>query len=233
MGVSVINLYSEIEGLITRSNSVIPQQSRKKRVILYAKGLSAKVNQAKYALSRLSSFSDMSDDSTSSTEVESFPVTEQLQFYCDAFWAFLYSSLDVMAQLINQALRLEMDESKVSFNRVKDNMASQDPASDLTRNLARCQNSRAFKNLQRYRNCSIHRRQIYVEHTEIRTIVTSGYNRAGTYPGFTFRRILCDNPLVLTPTIKQERSIPEYLEDTLNSILVHICSSLRAIVPRN
>jgi hypothetical protein len=79
-----------------------------------------------------------------------------------------------------------------------------------------------FKNLDRYRNCSTHRRQIYIEEETKQVKGTAGYESSSTGPVITVVRTLCDNPLGLNPKTDQKRKIPDYMVKTRKKILRHI-----------
>ena len=82
--------------------------------------------------------------------------------------------------------------------------------------------SNCFKNLDRYRNCSTHRRQIYIR-VETKTIEeTPGYSSTGEL--ITVKRLLCDNPLSLNPIVRQERELISYCENILNRVSKEIIS---------
>jgi len=211
-----------IESLVRTADTAIKQKSRRQKVRLYAAGLRAKIRQAQLALQRLSEYDNRSDETITSTGQEEFSITEQVHFYCDTFWTFLYSSLDVMAQLVNQALSLKLKERDVTFKRVKSKLDRSKSGSPIEKRFADCIRSKAFKNLDRYRNCSTHRRQIYMTEETKSVKGTAEYKSSTTGGIVTVVRTLCDNPLKLSPRTTQNRRIPKYMADTRDKILRHI-----------
>jgi len=109
-----MNIQKEVEALISKADSKV-SEARRKKIHLYAEGVKAKIRQAEYALNKLESFSGRTDITMTSTAPDDYEISEQVGFYCDTFWAFLYSSLDVLAQVINQSLKLGMVERDVSL----------------------------------------------------------------------------------------------------------------------
>lgn len=180
------------------------------RISLYLTGVVAKVEHANYALSKLKELSVQSDASTT-THDDTFSVSERLHFYIDSFFAFLYSSFDVIAQVINQKLHLGIDEKQVSIKRVKNNIDINHSGIPLQGILNRLFRSNAFKNLDKYRNCSTHRRQIYIYTKTVVIEETPGYTTTGDLT--TVKRLLCDDPLTLRPTVNQERELIKYCEN--------------------
>ena len=226
------DVLSEIDSLITRGKKAIPRKSRRKKLKLYAEGLKAKLRQVDFALAQLSQYQEQADGLTERTGSRAFSVTDQIQFYCDAFWTFLYSSLDVLAQVINQALELGLNEQEVSFKKIEGHLRSKEKGNRLQVLVTKCRNSRPYRNLDNYRNCSIHRRQIYIEE-ELRIVRhTPGYESATTTgPTVSVERLLCKDPLSLTPEPDRRRKIPDYLEETREKIRNAIEDIVRAILP--
>jgi len=98
------DIFHLIDELIRKSKQVIRQKTRSKKIELYAEGLRDKLKQAQFAIERMNS--SLSDIDSSSGKVD-FSTLEKAHFYCDSFWAFSYSSLDVTAQIINQLQGLQ------------------------------------------------------------------------------------------------------------------------------
>jgi len=211
-----------IDSLVVEVDTTIRQKTRRQKVRLYSAGLKAKIKQADFALQKLSEYDNRSDEIITSTGEDDFLITEQVHFYCDTFWTFLYSSLDVLAQIVNQVLRLNLKERAVTFKGVKSKLHSRQNASRIQKRFERCFSSKAFKNLDRYRNCSTHRRQIYMKEETKSEKGTAGYKSSTTGTVVTVVRTLCDNPLVLSPRTSQNRRIPKYMAETRDKILRHI-----------
>ena len=198
----------------------MPQKTRRQRLKLYALGVRSKIRQANYALTQLSKFAPLSDSDTTATN--EYEVHARVGFYCDSFWAFLYSSLDVLAQVINQALKLGIPEKIVSFKSVARALKLNHKGTPIEKKVNVCLKSTAFKNLDKYRNCSTHRREIYfLEKTEVVKEI-AGYNTTVTTGVESVTRLICDDPLVLTPKVEQKRKIPDYLETTEKRIIKQV-----------
>jgi len=226
-----MKIQQRVEAIIAEADSNVPQKMRRQKIRLYTEGLKSKVRQAEYALAQLASFADRTDATTTSTAADDYEISEQVGFYCDAFWAFLYSSLDVLAHVINQSLKLGMDERNVSFKQVAQNLSKNQKGTALQQELDKCLRSNVFKNVEAYRNCSTHRRQIYIEE-EIKIVKrTAGYHTTSTGSVESVIRVLCDKPLNATPTTKQNKKIPQYLASAKDNIIKRIDAILKTIKP--
>ena len=215
-----MEVYDIIKEMAERISANEPTRVSK-RIKLYSSGVIAKIQHANYALTKLKELSTQSDISSTNQTIE-FAVSERLHFYIDSFFAFLYSSFDVIAQVINQKLHLNKDERKVSINSIRDEINNSHSGIPLNTILNQLFRSNCFKNLDRYRNCSTHRRQIYIR-VETRTIEgTPGYSSTGELT--TVKYLLCDNPLSLNPIVKQERELISYCENMLNRVSKEIIS---------
>jgi Cthe_2314-like HEPN len=200
-----MSVYDDIAAMITRASSGKPATTTQ-RIKLYGYGLSAKLRQAEYAMSRLSLLTGAGSSSTTSTS--EYTPEDQLHFYVDSFFAFLYSVFDVLGQVTNQTAGLGLDEEDVSFNKVKGKLANATGA--VPAHFIRISKTHKFKNLARYRNCSTHRRRIYVETTTVQG--TPGYS---TGPIGVVKHVLADDPLALKPKVKQKREVVEYCTKSL------------------
>ena len=215
----------------TRALDAIPQLRRKNSLKVYCEGLKAKAAQADFALQQLGDLENQSDATRTSTDPSEPTIQQRVEFYCDSFWAFLYSCLDVLSQIANQALKLGLDERQVSFKKVKSHLEATMRGTSQDRAFHSCFRRNAFKNLDRYRNCLLHRRQIYVK-TEIHLEQHSaGYQTTTTRDTETVVRVLCDNPLDPTSRTTQRRRIPEYLERTRDRVFQDVETVLNAITP--
>jgi len=227
-----MSVFDKIDSFVDEARAIIPQETRSRKLKLYAEGLKAKITQVNFALERLSEFDNKTDDTTTSTAQDAFTITDQVHFYSDTFWTFLYSSLDVLGQVVNQAMNLGFDEKNVSFEQVNSKLqGNRYRQSGIAKKFAECVRSKAYKNVDRYRNCSTHRRQIYIQE-EIKTVKgTAGYRTSSTGPIVTVVRTLCDDPYALSPKIDQRRKIPEYMEKTRRNILSQIEKILKETKP--
>ena len=88
-----MSVFDEIDDLVDRSNTNVPQITRRQKIELYSEGLKAKIKQVEFALDSINSFAEQSDQTTSSTAPDNFLISDKIGFYCDSFWTFLYSTL--------------------------------------------------------------------------------------------------------------------------------------------
>lgn len=226
-----MSVFDEIDDLIDRSNTNVPQVTRRQKIELYSEGLKAKIKQVQFALDSINSFAEQSDQTISSTVPDDFLISDKIGFYCDSFWTFLYSSLDVLAQIINQTLKLNLNEKHVGFKAVENDLIQKHNTSNIQKNFTACKKSNSFKNLDAYRNCSTHRRQIYIKE-EIKIVKhTAGYRTTTSGPLESVQRLMCDNPLDLAPRTSQQRKIPDYMEDTMNKLIKQIEKILKNTKP--
>lgn len=227
-----MSIYEKIEDWIVDAETQVPQQGRKKRVRLYGEGVKSKLQQAEYSLKQISILSNEADDTVVTTGPEETPVSDRIGFYCDAFWAFLYSSLDILAQVINQSLKLRLSEQQVDFAKVAEKLdKAPHKGTPLQKKVDACNQSRTFQNIKKYRNCSTHRRQIYIEERVVVVRVPTGYRTTTTGPVESIVRIICDNPLEATPHINQSRTIPGYMEDTQTALHKHVMEIIKKLEP--
>ncbi len=224
----IMSVFEQVDLLMVRAQGNIPQRGRREKLQIYAEGLKAKVRQTEFALSTLSEYNNQTDAVTTSTSGDEFLIQDKVYFYCDTFWTFLYSSLDVLGQTVNQALKLKLKERKVSFKTIVDHLCQTQNGQDVQKRFSQCARSKAFKNLDAYRNCSVHRRQICIEEERRRTSMMGGYS---TGPGISVERFLCDNPLDMKPRTKQKRKIPDYMMEIRNKVHKQIENIIKAIEP--
>jgi Cthe_2314-like HEPN len=182
------------------------------RIQLYAEGTKAKLKNAEYALSKIRDLSTRNDAFTDSTEPD-FSISEKLQFHVDSFFAFLYSAFDIISHAINQKYRLTRDEREVSFDKVKRALDSRHQGSPIQQAYYEISKKIFFKNLDNYRNCSTHRRQICIRTTRIDVTATAGYSTSENFA--TMVHVLCDNPLSLAPRFTQRREVVAYCSRVL------------------
>ena len=181
-------------------------------ISLYSEGAKAKLRNAEFALQSLEELCPLSDTSTS-TDKSELPVPRKVEFFVDSFFAFLYSTFDVIAQVINQKLRLQIDEHNVSFKGVKKKLLNGTPQPAVGQVLDRISQSHWFVNLEKYRNCSTHRRSICINTKSLTESLTPGYSSSGSVSRVT--RLLCDNPLVRKPCFSQTREVVTYCRDLM------------------
>ena len=217
----------EVIDSLEKSADSITQQKRRQRFLLYIAGVEAKLKQADYSLYILSEYADSFDDFSSSTEKENLSIKEQVEFYSDTFWILIFSSLDIAAQIINQAYDFKLEEKSVSFKGIEGKITSQCSGSDLEKEYLSLKQSYLFKNCDRYRNCSAHRRPIYIKEAITRVSHTKGYTVSGTAQMQGVERTLCENPLDPVPKCEQGRMIPAYLIEISEKIKERLVKMLK------
>jgi hypothetical protein len=218
--------HSETIAELAESLSKKVPKRYKQKILLYTNGISAKLSNAYYSHSNLIALKNLPDDYSSTDDLD-VPVPDRIHFFTDSFFAFLYSSFDVTAQVINQKLRLGIDEHRVSIKKVKEEIDKMTPVPSLKRILDSLFKSKYFKNLERYRNCSTHRRQIYLKTTTVSVSETPGYTSTAKLT--EVKRILCDDPLSLNPTVRQSRELISYTSELYNKVEKEIYIILKNI----
>jgi len=193
-------------------------------IALYSTGLIAKMKNAEYALSKLIEFSVQIDSSTSTSQ---FSASDKVHFYLDSYFAFIYSSFDVIAQIANQKLRLNTDENLVSFRRLKNNLNQNYRGISIQITIEGIFNSNFFKALEKYRNCSTHRRQICIVSRTTTTTQTRGYSVTVPMPNVS--HVLCDDPLTLNPRFIRNREMINYCSKIFNRTQKEIINILKSL----
>jgi len=222
-----MSLFEAAESFLEKSETAISQKMRKQKLKLYCEGLKAKARQVDFALHELLVLKSQTDATVTSTDVKEPSIQSKVEFYCDSFWAFLYSCLDVLGQVVNQGMKLGFDERNVSFKAIKKHLDRHHNGVPEQTAFEKCTKSNAFKNLDRYRNCSTHRRQIYVKEEVKLVRHPGGYQTITTGDNVTVERILCDNPLDVRPKTSQNRKVPEYLEKTRDRVFALVEETLK------
>jgi len=132
-------------------------------------------------------------------------------------------------------MNLGLNEKNVSFSKVKDKLqGNQYVTTKVSKAYKDCYKSFAYRNLDKYRNCSNHRREIFIEEVSVSRSVkrTAGYTTTSTGGSSkTVTRILCDDPLTHNPKIERNRKIPDYMTETKQKIEKFIAEIVRKIVP--
>jgi hypothetical protein len=226
-----MSLFDTADNFLQQALGIVPQKTRKQKLSLYCEGLKAKARQAEFAIAELARLENQTDASVTATDPEQPSIQARVEFFCDSFWAFLYSCLDVLGQVVNQGMKLGFDEKEVSFKKVKKRLDGNHAGTPAQRAFNTCSRCNAFKNLDRYRNCSTHRRQIYVIEDIHLVRHPGGYQTITTGDNVTVERILCDNPLDITPRTTQHRQVPGYLQSTRDKIFEQIERILISTTP--
>lgn len=206
-------------------------------ITLYAEGVKTKIRQVYFSLEQLKRLEHIEDSPRSqrSTTGQVAPLsqsaTEEVILFCDSFWDFLRSTLDILGQLINQIRSLGIDERQLDIKVVSRKLDSTERNSSLDQAVKNCINSNKFKALEAYRHCSMHRRPVYVETrtTTTRVTGTPGYYSGGSQPAIV-SRYLCKNPDDLQPTIGNfERPVVSYCESLLKTIEGYVGSIINKL----
>lgn len=233
-----MSVSGEIDLLERRAQSISGRGYRRHWLIVYAEGLKAKIEQAEFALDELTKIISQIGNTVSATSPNAFLPGNDVYFYSDGFWAFVYSTLDVLAQVLNQALKLGIDEEDVSFGRLNREL-EQHPTyagTAIQKRVHECKVSRPYHWLRKYRNCSIHRRRVYIGR-EAMAVGTPEYHRASSTGKITVgaysvgKLTLCDDPYELKMEMKRARTIPEYMHEIKFKVLEHIEKILKATNP--
>lgn len=203
-----MTVYEKIE-VFQRSPNITGHPQRNK-LTLYSEGLRSKLTQTEYSLLRLRETVPKIESTTTVRTVSGKFITneEQIYFYLDSFWAFLYSCMDVLSQIINIKYNLALPENKVSFNEIsKTKLDLLD--SKIAKEISQINKGTYFKNLSRYRNCSLHRRHIAIKTSTKTEIISAGYSST---PTIINERMICDDPYLLNPKFFQKRKIDSYCQ---------------------
>ena len=206
-----MNLSSNIEEMVNRIGPPEPQ-TRKRKIELYSQGVIAKFRNAEYALSQLKDLNKYSDDKTLADDND-LVVRERIHFYLDSFFAFIYSTFDVMSQVVNQKLQMGLDERQVSIKGLKNRLNQNHNGHDLQDCIDVLCRANYFKNMDKFRNCSTHRRQIYVRCEATLISETPGYSSTADLT--TVKRLICDDPYALSPSTNQNRELIDYCQKML------------------
>ena len=222
-------IYQEIDNWIATQATTITQNRRQQKTQLYAEGLKNKLEQAQYSLSQLELLASETGPTVVTIGDSEPPILDRIHYHSDAFFACLYSAIDILAQVVNQARNFGHDEDIVNFAMIA-NQLSHNPyaGTPLEAKSTACKNSTTYRNIKNYRNCSSHRRPICIW-TQGGSL-TVGYT-ATTGPFSPVERYLCDNPLDVTPRFNQRRKIPDYMIGIRNRIYVLIGDIVKNLTP--
>ena len=193
------------------------------KIGIYLEGLKCKFWEAEYALSKIRELATINQRTTATSPQEHYADESHLRFYVDSFFAFLYSTLDVMAQVLDKRYSLINDEQGVKFKRMVEKLA-QGPPYAGTAVECKCtalKNNRTFIELEKYRNCSTHRRHIYIE------LPTRRGSRG--YPEAPAHWLICDDPYSLAPTLRKNRKLIDYCEKTHKKMRDAVLKILRSV----
>lgn len=197
----------EIKALIIRAAG-IRQSRRCERTIMYAEGLRSRLDQIKYCLGQIETLEGPVRGQTSSQEDPAIDDELRAEFYCDSFWTWVYSALDILGQIINQTENLGMDENKVNFNQVIKKLHTSSQSHPVLFHLDNMNKSHVRKWMVSYRNCANHRRPICIWHERHEQNITRAY-QTSTGPVVQIVRYICDHSVALKPNPqRREELIP-------------------------
>jgi hypothetical protein len=229
-----MSVSTEVANLIARAKdpgrALTPQ--RVERIVLYSGGLEAKMNQAMYALQTIKNLSSSTPQAGTTGYFSDF---DRMHFYSDSFWSFGRAALDVLAQVINQTENLNLDEKRCDFATVLNTMQARDSASPLTALLSQLANTSSAGELDDYRNCSLHRRQVYLEYQQtLKIYTTPGYatspaNSTGSVVSHDW--YLCDNPLDVIPHTTSNRTLHDYCKTLYVNLEAEVKTLVNSLLP--
>lgn len=192
------------------------------KATLYARQVEAKFKNTRYSLHKLQEFKLPVATGSSMASSTLLDNDELINFYCDCFWDFLRSSIDVLAQLINERTSLGLNERDVDIKQVAThpNLTSYPQLKTPVNYLLSLQ---AFKKLEHYRHCSIHRRQVYIKTIEQKESIlgTRGYSSTTSdTKESTYVSYLCRDPqdLTATPDIDDSKTVDMFCQELLEKI---------------
>jgi hypothetical protein len=216
-------LKDSIESLIQRFGTLSPK--RRRLLQMYLLGLEDRLKQVDFCLSMLKSLSGNSTNMTSTTTGITFDVDRQAEFYCDTFWTWVYSSLDILAQIINQTENLKFDENKASFDKIIQDIQNNHPTLPILPFLQKINKARFRKWTKAYRNCANHRRPINLWHVRETVKQTRSY-QTSTAPIEKTVRYICDHTMTLKPNLKTKKNLIDRCENTYINLNKSIAQTL-------
>lgn len=226
---SIIKMLKDsIESLIQRSSTLKPK--RKKLLKMYLLGLEDRLKQVDFCLFMLKSLSGNSTNMTSTTTGITFDVDRQAEFYCDTFWTWVYSSLDILAQILNQTENLNLDENKVSFDKIIQDIQTNHPTFPILPILQRINRAHFRKWTKAYRNCANHRRPVNLWHFRETVRQTRSYETS-TAPIEKTVRYICDHTMTLKPSDKKKKNLIDRCENTYMNLNKFILKTLDNLLP--
>jgi Cthe_2314-like HEPN len=217
-------LEAQLQALIARAQDPlkIPEQHRRERIELYGQGILYRIMEVRLTCRFIQELGGK------------YPQPEdrdKIHLYSDSFWAFARSSFDILGQILNQTQNLGINESGCHFGTVVDRLKHTNPADALTLSLDAIYSRPEYRDLNSYRNCSLHRRQVYLEGRKTeKDYGTSGYSTA-TGAFIAYEWILCDDPLVVIPTVIQGRRLIQYCSQILTFLQTEIENIIITLIP--
>lgn len=192
---------------------------------LYSEHVKIKLRQTRWSLDILQEIAQIPnvDGSTSSRVAwENIGTNEKILFFCECFWDFLRSSIDITAQLTNELHSLGINEENVTFyevlKKIQPPPPTPSPMLPLLKSFESLKRSWAFRELSAYRNCSTHRRQVCIYEVSSPAPVTPGYVYMGSSTTGLMNRTLCSNPGSIHARPSKSRPVVEYNKRILKGI---------------
>lgn len=187
---------------------------------LYAEQVEAKFKSARYSLYKLKELERPIIISGGTASSEPLNNVGKINFYCDCFWDFLRSSIDILAQLINERASCNLNEKSVDIKKVAQNL---DPRlyPQLKTSVDYLLKSSIFKTLEDYRHCSMHRRQVFIntQVQETQIVGTRGYDSTTSEEKRTqYISHICHNPWDLNPDVDYSQTAATFCEELLKKI---------------
>jgi len=195
---------------------------------LYTEGIKGKFCLARYCVEALTNIEHLDESviqikgSTGVVECV-IGIDDQVLFYCDSFWNILRSSIDILGQLINELKAIGIPERQVYFTNVNTVIQSQYRNTPLQKAMRSLTRSQAFKDLNEYRRCVTHRRQVYVQKDEQNITYSSSGTPGYIYADFSTtekvtNRYLCKNPWDIIPIVDRNRPVSSFNKQLLEKI---------------
>lgn len=204
------------------------------KVSLYSESVKAKFGQVHWSMAVLREIEHAPnvEGSASSLEVwNKIGTNDKIVFFCECFWDFLRSSIDVAAQLVNELRSLSISEDKVSLSEVRDKMMPTMSTTPLFKAIKSLEKSWAFKDLNSYRHCSTHRRQVCIFELPSNPLpLTRVYEYLSESTTGVMNRYLCGNPSSLKPRLSLKRPVVEYNERMLKEVERRLATILSRLV---
>ncbi len=229
-----VMLENELSALDTRA-AQLPWR-RQNFVMMYTEGLKQRLIQIKFCLAQLQQLDERTWLKTADSSTSVLDLDEMAQFFCDTFWTWVYSSADILAQIINQTENLGLDEGDVSFHAVLTPLRQQQARSGLWDSVDRLERSWVRSWMKTYRNCANHRRPICLIHESRK--LTPGYRTKQDSSITTtgpiqpaVQRFICDHSVALTPNIGKKIKLRERCETASRMLNERIEAVVKTMLP--
>jgi len=232
------HLLDEVEGGVSSDDD-------RQKLAVYKFGLMAKMKEAQFALGKVGlrrpqcvaertvnittseARVDHAAPPATAEEAEGEGLAyEEVHFWVDSFFAFLYSAFDVLAQVLNVAWHLRVSEDSVSFGALKKeakNTTSCPSVAALWSAIDNVMRDPNFQAIRDFRCCSTHRRHIAIKRFQDTTPPT-GYNSSADM--WTVFYLLPDCPYALSPRYTNHHEVRARCRE----LLVYATEALEGIL---